>query len=86
MAGCEAGMKFGAILIGFMLGCIHGIVLATSVNSLGTASFILYGDATLLPLQVTAVIDSAILIGVGSSVFWLPFMMNLQERYAIKRS
>lgn len=73
------------MLVGFALGAFHGIILHLSYISFNTASFILYGNRYFLPIWSTIVIDTVTLVAVLTSGIWLPFMMNLQEKYAVRR-
>ena len=83
MAGCEAAMRY-AILAGVVLGCLHGLILWASMVSLELASFILHGDRYYFPFRLTLIVDAVAIVTVLTSAYWLPFMMDLQEKYSIR--
>jgi Mg/Co/Ni transporter MgtE len=83
MDGREGRMRY-AILAGVILGCMHGLILWASMVSLELASFILHGDRYYFPLRVTLIIDAVAVVTVITSGYWLPFMMDLQEKYSIR--
>lgn len=72
-----------SILIGCMMGCIHALVLWASYVSFSLASYILYGDASILPLATTGICDLAMVICVVLMNWWMPrfekTMINIIE-------
>ena len=74
-----------AILTGIVLGIFHGAILVLSLISFQLASFIVYGDRYFIPIAATTVIDAITLFAVITHGWWLPVMMRVQEKYAIKR-
>lgn len=61
-----------SILIGCMMGCIHALVLWASYVSFSLASYILYGDASILPLATTGICDLAMVVCVVLANWWMP--------------
>ena len=74
-----------ALLTGTALGIFHGAILVLSLISFQLASFLLYGDRYFIPIATTTVIDAVTLFAVITYGWWLPAMMRIQEKYAIKR-
>lgn len=60
------------MIMGSLLGALHGLILWAAIQTLGFASWIVYKDKYLVPIQITLVIDIVIVIIVASAVWWLP--------------
>ena len=63
--------KVEAAAVGAIIGCLYGVVLWASVDSLSKASFILYGNSYHIPLAVAAFIAVLSLAGVLSYPLWV---------------
>lgn len=74
-----------ALLTGTFLGALYGLVLWAALLELGLASFILYGNRYLVPIGTANIVGAVSLFTVLSSTWWLPWMMRIQEKYAVKR-
>jgi hypothetical protein len=62
--------QYEAAAIGIVMGCLYGLILWASVDALSMASFILYNNTTLLPLEVTGAITLLAFICLFSSPYW----------------
>jgi hypothetical protein len=74
-----------AALLGISLGALHGLILWAAMQELSLASFILYGNRYLVPIATANIVSAVALFTVLSSTWWLPWMMNLVDKYAVKR-
>lgn len=61
-----------SIIVGCMMGGIHGLILWTSYVSFSLASYILYGDINILPLATTGICDLAMVACVLLMNWWMP--------------
>jgi hypothetical protein len=62
--------RYEATGIGIFMGVLYGVILWASVDSLSTASFILYNDTTRLPILVTGVIIILAFVCLFSYPYW----------------
>jgi hypothetical protein len=74
-----------AVYAGAFLGGLHGLILWAALIELGLPSFILYGNRYLVPIATANVVSAVSLFTVLSSTWWLPWTMNLVDKYAVKR-
>ena len=74
-----------ALLTGTLLGTLHGLILWAALQTLGLASFILYGNRLYIPIATANIVSVVSLFTVLSSTWWLPWTMDLVDKYAVKR-
>lgn len=66
--------------IGVIMGCLYGITLWASMDTFSTASFILYGNARIIPVYTTLITISLAFLVLFSYPWWVEFVgRNLIE-------
>ena len=85
--------RFSALVWGGSLGCIHGLILYLQITSpvacltsgpcltMVDISMISTGSRFYYPLLITGIVDLIALVTVLTSTWWLPFAMQIQEKY-----
>jgi hypothetical protein len=72
----------GCVYLGVATGLVHGAFLYLFMATMTTASLILYGNIYKIAIIGTTTIDVLVLATLLTSDKWLPFMMNLVDKYA----
>lgn len=66
-----------AAATGTIVGCLYGVVLWAGLDTLSTASVILYGDPYYIPINVAAFIAVFSLAGILSYPLWVKQAQNV---------
>jgi hypothetical protein len=64
---------YDAAGIGWVMGCLYGLVLWASVDAFSLLSFLKYGDRFYMPFRITAVIIVDAFLCLFSVPVWYPF-------------
>lgn len=73
-----------ALIVGISLGCLYGTILWAALLTLGLPSFILYGNRYYVPIATANTVGAVSLFVVLSSGIWLPWTMDLVDKYGRK--
>lgn len=66
-----------SVCVGGIIGCLYGVTLYASIDSLALASVILYGDPYVIPAITTATISVIAIVGTLTYKVWLPYAERL---------